>query len=249
MKVRAVGQQLIRSFCIGLVIAISSIEPAEEIGVVLFVAGDAFYIQNGKRSEIKKNMVLKRQDQIETLKGKVDLQVGSNSVIRISPYTKIQISELSSSAKENKSTIDLVSGKVFAKVDKSSKKENFVITSASYTAGVRGTQFVIGEESEQIRASNPDHEDSNIPNGIFVKEGEVDVSTDSNSTMSVHSDEEIVVSPTGLLKQPLQAFMKDKMKIIDGFRRMKDENYKMLRDQILKNQELLRNANTKANQE
>ncbi|SHO47872.1 hypothetical protein NSIN_60002 [Nitrosotalea sinensis] len=47
----------------------------------------------------------------------------------------------------------------------------------------------------------------------------------------------------------MQAFMKEKMKIIDEFRRMKDENYKMLKDQILKNQELLHNANTKVNQE
>ncbi|EPG72678.1 sigma factor regulatory protein, FecR/PupR family [Leptospira fainei serovar Hurstbridge str. BUT 6] len=229
--------------------AILPIESAEEIAVVLFVTGDAFYVQNGKKSEVKKNTILKKQDQIETINGKVDLQIGSNSVIRISPYTKIQISELSSSAKENKSTIDLISGKVFAKVDKNSKKENFVITSASYTAGVRGTQFVIGEESEQKRASNPDHEDSNIPNGIFVKEGEVGVSTDSNNTTSVRSDEEIVFSPTGLLKQPLQDFMKEKMKIMDEFRRMKEENYKILRDQIFKNQELLHNANTKANQE
>ncbi|SHO47869.1 Sigma factor regulatory protein, FecR/PupR family (fragment) [Nitrosotalea sinensis] len=165
--------------------------------MVLFVTGEAFYIQNGKRSEVKKNIVLKKQDQVETIRGKVDLQIGSSSVIRISPYTKIQISELSSSAKENKSTIDLVSGKVFAKVDKRSKKENCVITSASYTAGVRGTQFVSGEDSEQIRASSPDHEDSNMPNGSFVKEGEVGGSTDSNNTTSVHSDEEIVMSPTG----------------------------------------------------
>ncbi len=212
---------------------------AEEIAIVLFVVGDVSGLQDGKKVGLKKNSILKKQDEIETKDGKVDLQIGPSSVIRIVSYTKIRIAELISDAKENRAKIDLVSGKVFARVDKSSKKENFSISSPSYTAGVRGTQFALGEENSEQRKNNPENEDSDIPDGVFVKEGEVGVTTENGKTISVKTNEELVVSSDGLLKQPLEEFMIEKMKILEGFKKISEENYKMLKDQRLQNQELL----------
>ncbi|WP_207761441.1 FecR family protein [Leptospira perolatii] len=219
-----------------------SIYAADEIAVTLFVSGKVSYTQNGKKLDLKKNVVLGKEDTIESADGKADIQVGPNAVIRLAPFSKVKIADLSSSAKENKSTVQLVSGKVFARVDKSDKKENFSVSSTSYTAGVRGTQFVVSEESEEARKQNPKNEDSNIPNGIFVKEGEVGVTTSSGNSVPVKSGEEAILSPEGLLKQPLEIFMQEKMKILDGFRKISEENYQLLKNQREQNQEMIRKA-------
>lgn len=217
----------------------SSLLAEEEIAIVLFVVGDVSGTQEGKRVSLKKNSILKKQDELETKEGKVDLQIGPSVVVRIAAFTKVKIAELSSDKKANKSKLELVSGKVFARVDKGSKKEDFTITAPSYNAGVRGTQFVVCEENEAQRKENPDHEDSDVPNGIFVKEGEVGVTTENGKNFPLKRDEEAIISPQGLLKQPLEEFMREKMKILDGFKKIMEENYKILRDQKLQNQELL----------
>lgn len=222
-----------------LIVLPSSIFAEEEIAIVLFVVGDVSGTLNGKKLSLKKNSILKRQDELETKDGKVDLQIGPSVVVRIAAFTKVKIAELSSDKKANKSKLELVSGKVFARVDKGSKKEDFTITAPSYNAGVRGTQFVVCEENEALRKDNPDNEDSDVPNGIFVKEGEVAVTTENGKNFPLKRDEEAVVSPQGLLKQPLEDFMREKMKILDGFKKIMEENYKILRDQKLQNQELL----------
>ncbi|PKA16284.1 FecR family protein [Leptospira haakeii] len=217
----------------------SSLFAEEEIAIVLFIVGEVSGTQDGKKVSLKKNSILKKQDELETKEGKVDLQIGPSVVVRVAAFTKVKIAELSSDKKSNKSKLELVSGKVFARVDKGSKKEDFTIIAPSYNAGVRGTQFVVCEENEVQRKENPDHEDSDVPNGIFVKEGEVGVTTENGKNFPLKRDEEAVVSPQGLLKQPLEEFMREKMKILDGFKKIMEENYKILRDQKLQNQELL----------
>ncbi|TGK09088.1 iron dicitrate transport regulator FecR [Leptospira fletcheri] len=220
-----------------LSIGSSAMEAADEVAVVLFVTGEASYSQRGKKGKVSKNLVLGKEDTLDTSNGRVDLQVGSSAVIRVAPFSKIKISELSSTSKDNSSTVELVSGKIFAKVDKSPRKENFTVTSASYTAGVRGTQFVISEEP---KGSNPQaHEHSDIPDGIFVKEGEVGVSSSAGRDFSLNADEQAVQSQEGLLKQPLAEFMKEKMRVMDQFKKLSDENYQLLKEQKLKNQQLL----------
>ncbi|TGK03907.1 iron dicitrate transport regulator FecR [Leptospira semungkisensis] len=234
----------ISAFLLSLGVNIHSVYAADEVAIVLFVVGEASGLQDGKKLSLKKNVVLKKQDEIETKEGKVDLQIGPSVVVRISPFTKVRLAELSSDNKENKSKVALVSGKIFARVDKGAKKEDFAVTSPSYNAGVRGTQFAISEETESQKQSNPEHEDSDVPNGIFVKEGEVGVTTGSGQNFPLKGNEEAVLSSQGLLKQPLEEFMREKMKILDGFKRISEENYKLLRDQRLQNQELLHHTKT-----
>nr|WP_210410058.1 FecR family protein [Leptospira langatensis] len=231
-------------FLLSFGVNLHSLFAADEVAIVLFVVGEASGLQDGKKVSLKKNVVLKKQDEIETKEGKVDLQIGPSVVVRISPYTKVRLAELSSDGKENKSKVALVSGKIFARVDKSGKKEDFAVSSPSYNAGVRGTQFALSEETDDQKKDNPEHEDSDIPNGIFVKEGEVGVTTDNGQSFPVKANEEAVLSPQGLLKQPLEEFMREKMKILDGFKRISEDNYKLLRDQKLQNQELLHHTKT-----
>ncbi|XDD52479.1 FecR domain-containing protein [Leptospira sp. WS92.C1] len=209
----------------------------EEVAIALFVSGKVQFIQGGKTNSLKKNIVLTKMAKVETGEGKADLQLGSNAVIRIAPFTKIEIAELYSDGSKNTAKVTLVSGKLFANVQKSNKKEDLQVSSASYTAGVRGTQFVISEETNK----SPRNEDSEIPDGVFVNEGQVAVDSTSGNNLNVQAGEQASWNGKELLLEPLKEFMKEKMKIIQNFKTIKAENYQMLKDQKLKNKELLEN--------
>lgn len=209
----------------------------EEIAIVLFVTGKVQYSQAGKTETLKKNVILTKNAKVETGEGKADLQLGANAVIRIAPFTKIEIAELFSDNSKNTAKLTLVSGKLFTNVQKSNKKEELEISSASYTAGVRGTQFVISEEKMKA----PKNEDSDIPEGVFVNEGEVTVHPSSGNDLNLQAGEQASWNGKELLAEPLKEFMKEKMKIIQNFKAIKSENYQMLKEQKLKNKELLEN--------
>ncbi|MBM9501066.1 FecR domain-containing protein [Leptospira sp. 201903071] len=209
----------------------------EEVAIALFVTGKVHYTLGGKTETLKKNVVLTKSAKVETGDGKADLQLGANAVIRLAPFTKIEISELYSDGTKNKTKVNLVSGKLFANVQKSNKKEDLEVTSVSYTAGVRGTQFVISEDKEKA----PKNEDSSIPDGVFVNEGAVAVNTSSGGELDLKAGEQASWNGKELLLEPLKEFMKEKMKIIQTFKTIKAENYQMLKDQKLKNKELLEN--------
>ncbi|AXR66393.1 FecR family protein [Leptospira mayottensis] len=209
----------------------------EEVAVALFVTGKVQYFQAGKTEALKKNVILTKAAKVETGEGKADLQLGANSVIRLAPFTKIEISELLSDSSRNTSKVTLISGKLFANVQKSNKKEELEVNSASYTAGVRGTQFVVSEEKTKA----PKNEDSDIPDGVFVNEGEVVVHSFSGGDLDLKMGEQATWNGKELLVEPLKEFMKEKMKIIQNFKVIKTENYEMLKNQKLKNKELLEN--------
>ncbi|TGM03643.1 iron dicitrate transport regulator FecR [Leptospira barantonii] len=209
----------------------------EEVAIALFVTGKVQYSQAGKTETLKKNVVLTKSAKVETADGKADLQLGANAVIRLAPYTKIEIAELFSDGSKNTTKVTLVSGKLFANVQKSNKKEDLEVSSISYTAGVRGTQFVVSEEKTKA----PRNEDSDVPDGVFVNEGEVAVQSSSGGELDVKAGEQASWNGKELLMEPLKEFMKEKMKIIQNFKTIKAENYQMLKDQKLKNKELLEN--------
>ncbi|TGM58724.1 FecR family protein [Leptospira adleri] len=209
----------------------------EEVAIALFVTGKVHYTLNGKTEALKKNTVLTKTATVETGEGKADLQLGASAVVRLAPFTKIEISELYSDGTKNKTKVNLVSGKLFANVQKSNKKEDLEVTSVSYTAGVRGTQLVVSEDRE----NTPKNEDSSIPNGVFVNEGQVAVNSSSGSDLDLKAGEQASWNGKELLLEPLKEFMKEKMKIIQTFKTIKVENYQMLKDQKLKNKELLEN--------
>ncbi|MCG6195281.1 FecR domain-containing protein [Leptospira sp. FAT2] len=209
----------------------------EEVAIALFVTGKVQYSQSGKTETLKKNTVLTKTAKVETGDGKADLQLGANAVIRLAPFTKIEIAELLSDNSKNTAKVTLVSGKLFANVQKSNKKEDLQVSSTSYTAGVRGTQFVISEEKKKA----PRNDDSDIPDGVFVNEGEVAVNSSSGGELDLKTGEQASWNGKELLLEPLKEFMKEKMKIIQNFKAIKAENYQMLKDQKLKNKELLEN--------
>ncbi|ASV10310.1 iron dicitrate transport regulator FecR [Leptospira interrogans serovar Canicola] len=209
----------------------------EEFAIVLLVSGKVQYSQAGKFETLKKFVLLSKIANVETGEGKADLQLGANAVIRIAPFTKIEIAELFTDNSKNTAKLTLVSGKLFTIVQNSNKMEELEISSASYTAGVRGTQFVISDEKSKA----PKIEDSDIPEGVFVNEGEVTVHPSSGNDLNLQAGEQASWNGKELLAEPLKEFMKEKLKIIQNFKAIKSENYQMLKEQKLKNKELLEN--------
>lgn len=121
-------------------------KPADLSAVVVFAVGDS-KIQHADQTEEKAQLgsLLKTGDNVVTGdNGKVDIQFADGSSIRISPKSAIDFARLS---QDNAGTTDtqiaLVSGKVFAKVNKAKKEDNFTVVTPTAIAGVRGTSFIV----------------------------------------------------------------------------------------------------------
>ncbi|PKA00512.1 lipoprotein LipL45 [Leptospira levettii] len=121
-------------------------KPADLSAVVVFAVGDS-KIQHADQTEEKAQLgaLLKTGDNVVTGdNGKVDIQFADGSSIRISPKSAIDFAKLS---QDNAGTTDtqiaLVSGKVFAKVNKAKKEDNFTVVTPTAIAGVRGTSFIV----------------------------------------------------------------------------------------------------------
>ncbi|XDD55558.1 lipoprotein LipL45 [Leptospira sp. WS4.C2] len=119
---------------------------ADLSAVVVFAVGDS-KIQHADQTEEKAQLgaLLKSGDNVVTGdNGKVDIQFTDGSSIRISPKSAIDFAKLS---QDNSGTTDtqiaLVSGKVFAKVNKAKKEDNFTVVTPTAIAGVRGTSFIV----------------------------------------------------------------------------------------------------------
>jgi hypothetical protein len=120
--------------------------------VVVFAVGDSS-IKHADSTQEKAQLgtSLKAGDHVVTGdNGKVDVQFPDGSSIRISPKSVIDFSKLSqNNAGTSQTEIALVSGKVFAKVNKAKKDDNFTVVTPTAIAGVRGTSFIVESEKGQ----------------------------------------------------------------------------------------------------
>ncbi|MCR8649421.1 lipoprotein LipL45 [Leptospira interrogans] len=114
--------------------------------VVVFSVGEA-KILHADLTEEKAALgaSLKTGDKVSTKqKSKVDIQFADGSAIRISENSVIDFDALSINSHGNSDTrLALVSGKVFAKVNKASKEDQFSVVTPTAIAGVRGTSFIV----------------------------------------------------------------------------------------------------------
>ncbi|WP_061233350.1 lipoprotein LipL45 [Leptospira noguchii] len=114
--------------------------------VVVFSVGEA-KILHADLTEEKAALgaSLKTGDKVSTKqKSKIDIQFADGSAIRISENSVIDFDALSINSHGNSDTrLALVSGKVFAKVNKASKEDQFSVVTPTAIAGVRGTSFIV----------------------------------------------------------------------------------------------------------
>ncbi|AOP34230.1 transcriptional regulator [Leptospira tipperaryensis] len=123
--------------------------------VVVFSVGEAKILHTDLTEEkATLGASLKTGDKVTTKdKSKVDIQFADGSAIRISENSVIDFDALSVNSKGNSDTrLALVSGKVFAKVNKASKDDQFSVVTPTAIAGVRGTSFIV-ERSKSDKAT------------------------------------------------------------------------------------------------
>jgi hypothetical protein len=218
-----------------LVHVIAQEKKTEMLVVATFVVGDVS-VNRTKLIKVTKNFIFLTGDEVVTKKGTVDIQFGSGSVVRVAKNTVVKISRIMDADQKQNVNIGLVKGEVFSKVSKKMPPgSTFEIASPTITAGVRGTEFLISDGMVS---------GENNSDGVFVKEGEVTVIVNENDSVkdfNVKAGEEVVITTQGILKQILEDHIKEKMRILDTLQVMKEDTYRLLKEQKEKNKELLNN--------
>lgn len=218
-----------------LVHVIAQEKKSEMLVVATFVVGDVS-VNRTKLIKVTKNFIFLTGDEVVTKKGTVDIQFGSGSVVRVAKNTVVKISRIMDADQKQNVNIGLVKGEVFSKVSKKMPPgSTFEIASPTITAGVRGTEFLISDGMVS---------GENNSDGVFVKEGEVAVIVNENDSVkdfNVKAGEEVVITTQGILKQILEDHIKEKMRILDTLQVMKEDTYRLLKEQKEKNKELLNN--------
>ncbi|TGL61199.1 iron dicitrate transport regulator FecR [Leptospira ognonensis] len=221
---------------------------SEEVGVVSFVQGKI--LLTGPRAKaggesVRINQILKKEDTIETKDGVCEIQLATQATIRMEKFSKLSLVNLLD-PKTKQTTVRAYSGKLFVKAHKqsSSGQNKLTVTSPSFVAGVRGTEFIVA-----LPDAGGVNSDLKLPDGVYVNEGTVAVQKDEKSKeILVKENEEIVVTGKELIKQMLADYAKEKMKIFESLDQIKEENYKLIRDQALKNEETMNQMKGKQNE-
>lgn len=219
---------------------------SELLTVATFVVGDVTTNRSDKILKVTKNFIFLTGDEIVTKKGTVDIQFGPGTIIRVANNTKIKIARILEANQKQNVNLGLTKGKIFSKVSsKMAPGSSFEVTSPTMIAAVRGTEFLISEELDESSEASTSPE---IPEGVFVKEGEVAIQVtkvtsenDKVKEFTAKAGEEVVVTTNGIKKQILEDHIKEKMKILDTLKVMQESNYKMMKEMKQKNQELMDN--------
>ncbi len=199
---------------------------SEEIGIVRFVVGKAFYERDGKKKPLKIRTPLFQGDIVYTQQGKAHIQLGEKVIIRLEPYTKIEIRDLS----EKSSSLFLNKGTLLSKVVKGYSYE---VSSPTTTAGVRGTEFMVVETP-----------DKKLKKGVYVNEGVVEVEAEDPVEKKkvkeiLKGREQFVLDMDGFRKRVLEEYARKKMEIFKKLELMRKANYELLKKQIMMNKKML----------
>ena len=209
------------------------------VGIATFVSGKSYIKRKSKKNRIKINQVLFEKDTIITYKGQVHIQFLDSVLIKLLANTKITI-EKGLSIKDTKSgqiSVKLQRGRVFNKIVKSRSKFNkdhsYKVISPSFTAGVRGTEFLVSEETT-----------SKTPKGVFVKEGKVEVASPKGAKVSFEKitltkQEQLLIKTNQIKHSILDRKIKQEMEIIGRLKFISRENYERLIKFKKKNKSLL----------
>lgn len=151
---------------------------ADEVGNVLQVLGgkEAYVQRGGTRDTLTPNLVLLKGDEIHTENSIVVIHVFPSTQVSLSQKTIIRLSEsyieeVSEGLQKSFSLIDFVKGLVRIQVTREADQQvEQKVKTALVTMGVRGTEFEISEEEDDI--------------DLDVIEGEVSVTTNDASAQA-----------------------------------------------------------------
>ncbi|HOF33533.1 MAG TPA: FecR family protein [Spirochaetota bacterium] len=127
---------------------------------IAFVVGSAEIIRGGKSETAAVNSVVKSGETVKTSAGAmIVLQVSGSGNIKVHENTEFVFESIDESGK---TSIDLKNGSLYSKLKKLSKDQSYEIKTMTFTAAVRGTEFL----------STSSEKDS----GIKVLDGKVSLS-------------------------------------------------------------------------
>ncbi|TGL45128.1 FecR domain-containing protein [Leptospira perdikensis] len=215
---------------------------ADEVGIISFVQGTNYL--SGPRFKkakepVKLGSILKKGDTITTEDGTCEIQLATQATVRLSKFSSIQIEDLLN-PKSKSTTLKLVGGKLFVKAHKPTSgvpsQNQLSVVNPSFVAGVRGTEFLAATPE----VGGVDEDLNKVETGVYVNEGTVAVSPDKKGKQTlVAENEEVLVSGKDLKKQILDEFVKEKMRIFEEFKAIKEENYQRIKEQYEKNDQLM----------
>lgn len=233
-----------RKTLILLVLAVSTAgvqaadKPKELLAAALTVSGECFYEREGKSLPVKPKTIFFKNDRLFTKKGKMDVQIGPVAVLHLSPYSTVKLSELSEFDQKTNISVDLESGRGYTKfAKKMGPGSKYTIKSPTLVAGIRGTEFILsaGDEAPE------QHEDADIPAGVFVNTGVVAVSpaTREEEVIELQPGEQVTGVDNALVKGVMEDFIKKKMKLFKQLNAMKEAQYKIMEREKNRQIELL----------
>ncbi|MDH5716893.1 MAG: FecR family protein [Spirochaetia bacterium] len=223
-------------------IPVKTFAQSDTVVVAVFKVGKVSYIRDGKEKSIKVNTIFNKNDIIKTEKGIVHIQIGPTAILKVSNYSEVKLSNLYEIGDERQIALELQKGRIYSKiVKKMDNKSSFKIRTPTVVAGVRGTEFMVSEDTEEAQK---DDEDKDVPTGVFVNEGAVAVESSENSdkpfSATIEEGNQMVSTKSGDIKQQiLDGFIKKKMEIFKHLNVMKEKNYELLKKQKEKNKELM----------
>jgi hypothetical protein len=214
----------------------------EREGIINFLAGTVTIIDKDKKVPAQVGDIVRQGMKIETGdKSFVDIYFDDNAV-KILENSIVEISELEINMKEDseKTRFHIKKGKIFAKVAKKlAKNDQFLISSPTATAGVRGTEFLVAEADgkgvvaclkgkvEVTNEASPDKGSVMVPDNK-----EVVVEKDKDMTVRNLSAEN-----RKLMENIMKNFQDMKNEIRERFEKKREEIRKAVEDQRQKNLE------------
>ena len=205
-------------------------------GLISFVSGEATITKSGKVLPAKLSMKVEANDTITTKNGLIRIQIADAYICHIEKNTTITFIKILEKSDLKSYSIDLHKGQIFSRlIPDKSKPTSLFISTPSVTAGVRGTDFMVSEATEESTT-----EDKSIASGVYVSTGSVDVETpQKDKKINLKSGEQATIAPGALIKAILDDYVTTKMKILDELKIMKEFNCKLIEEQKEKNRKLL----------
>ncbi|HRP69616.1 MAG TPA: FecR domain-containing protein [Turneriella sp.] len=221
-------------------------KPKELLAVALNANGECFYERDGKTQNVRIKTIFFKNDRLFTKNGKMNIQIGPNAVLHLSPYGTVRLNELNESEQKIQIVVSLDQGRGYTKFTKPMKPgSKYQIRTPTITAGVRGTEFIIsaGDTPENTHA-----EDADIPAGVYVNHGKVAVATVANESaeQEVPAGEQVTGNDE-LIKGVLDDFVKKKMAMFKRLNTMREEQYRMLENEKRRQMELLEKVRSSRN--
>ncbi len=168
-------------------------------------------------------------DVIETgPKARIHLYLNTSTVVNIGPDSKVEIEQINRAMSGRLQTsIRLRRGQIFSKLKKLKKDQAFQVKTQTFTAGVRGTEF-LSETSEDDSAK------------VAVNEGSVQVANEAGESVTVDEGKKAVVSKDGELQEAdLSEDEVSQLNDLSKVTELKEQNKQMIED-LLEKQKLLK---------